>query len=146
MLADSLKIYTIGYGGRGREELITLLKRHGIASIVDVRLRPDRASLGTWSLARSPDKGIVKVLADAGIAYVSLVELGNVFLGLADWPERYQRLLDQSGDLLLERLLQLTLPRPFCLLCAEKAVKDCHRRQIAACLAQEHGYTIEHLE
>jgi len=139
-----MKFYTIGYGGRTREDLIALLKKHGIRTVVDVRLRPDRASMGYWTKARTADKGIEKVLSDVDIAYRSLVELGNIFLEFEDWRDRYQRLLDQSGSLLVGRLTGLE--EPFCLLCAEKRVVECHRKQLADHLVRSLGADVEHLE
>ena len=50
-------------------------------------------------------------MAGANIAYVSLVDLGNGFIGCADWRERYGRLWVQAGDVLAERLWQM--PTPF---------------------------------
>ena len=120
------KCYTIGYGGRRPQEFLALLRQHGVNTLVDVRLRPDRASMGVYTQAKSPEKGIQGLLAQGGIAYVSLVELGNPFLGDERWQERYRRLLEQAGDLLLERLF--FIPLPLCLMCAERRVTDCHRQ------------------
>jgi len=137
-----MQIYTIGYGGRKPQEFLDLLQQHQIERIVDVRLRPDRSSMGAYSKAKSPDKGIERLLAERGITYVSLTELGNVFMGCEDWPERYQRLMQRAGDLLTERLL--TLAAPFCLMCAERQAAACHRQVIAAHLTQC-GFEIEHI-
>jgi uncharacterized protein (DUF488 family) len=137
-----MQLYTIGYGGRKPQEFLDLLQQHQIERIVDVRLRPDRSSMGAYAKARSPDKGIERLLGERGIAYVSLTELGNVFMGCEDWPERYQRLMQQAGDLLTERLL--TLAAPFCLMCAERQAAACHRQVLAAHLVQR-GFEIEHL-
>lgn len=137
-------IFTIGYGGRRPAEFVELLTTRGAPCVVDVRLRPDRASLGAYSLAKTPDKGIQRLLSAASIRYVSLVELGNVFLGRDDWPARYQQLLAAAGELLLTRLLEIE--PPFALLCAEKRAAECHRRFIAERLQQLRGYEIQHLE
>jgi uncharacterized protein (DUF488 family) len=139
-----MEIYTLGYGGRRPEEAVALLRTHGVQTVVDVRLRPDRASMGVWVKAKTPDKGIEKWLGAAGIGYRSLIELGNVFLDFPDWRPRYAQLLETGGGLLTERLHGL--PGPICLLCAEKRVADCHRLQIAEYLARHAGVTVHHLE
>ena len=92
-----------------------------------------------------PDKGIEHLLASAGIHYIWLQELGNLFVGMDDWSQRYRRLMDQAGDLLVERLLHLPEPQPFCLMCAEKRAEECHRKAIADWLAAR-GHQVEHIE
>ena len=94
-----MMIYAIGYGGRAPAELIELLRNHGVRTVVDVRLRPDRASMGCYALAKSPEKGIQGLLARAGIGYVGGVQLGNIFLNHDDWATRYEELLDKAGAL-----------------------------------------------
>lgn len=137
-----MKFYTVGYGGRTPAELVQLLRQNEIKTVVDVRLRPDRASMGVYVKAKVPDKGIERVLVEENIAYTSIIELGNIFLHYADWRERYTQLFDRAGDLLTESLKQV--PSPFCLMCAEKRVEDCHRQQIADYLLQR-GWEVEHL-
>jgi uncharacterized protein (DUF488 family) len=139
-----MKFYTIGYGGRRPAEFLELLVRRGVRCIADVRVRPDRASMGAYTKAKAPGKGIEGLLAERGIAYRSILELGNPFLDLDDWRPSYRELLDRAGDLLVPRLADL--PRPFCLLCAEKRVADCHRQLIANFLVARHGWEVEHIE
>ena len=139
-----MKIFTIGYGGRSREDLVGLLQKNEVKTVVDVRLRPDRASMGIWVKAKTPDKGIEKTLTEAGIKYRSLIELGNIFLEFEDWQDSYRLLLETSGELLTRRLSGL--PGPICLMCAEKSVSQCHRQQIAEYLAKNKEADVRHLE
>ena len=145
-MADAKKTagFTVGYGGRVPAEFAELLKKHGVKTVVDVRLRPDKASMGAFAKAKDFDKGISGLLTRAGIGYVSLPELGNLFLDYEDWPLRYEKFLDAAGPLLFDRLAGV--PGPVCLMCAEKRVCECHRRHIAAYLEKTKGWTFTHLE
>jgi uncharacterized protein (DUF488 family) len=138
-----MKIFTAGYGGRKKEEFIALMRNNGIRTVVDVRLRPDRASMGIWVKAKTPDKGIENWLSEAGIGYRSLIELGNVFMGFDDWRSPFRKLLESSGELLTDRLAGI--PEPWCLLCAEKYAGDCHRQLIAEYLVKHKDAEVHHL-
>lgn len=139
-----LQGFTIGYGGRAPAELLALLASSQVKTVVDVRIRPDKAAMGSFAKAKDADKGIAGLLARGGIGYVSLPELGNLFLDYDDWPERYGKFLDAAGPLLFDRLAGA--PGPICLLCAEKKVSECHRRHIAAYLERTAGWRFQHLE
>ena len=139
-----MTLFTIGYGGRGNDEFVALLRTNGVATLVDIRLRPDRASMGIWVKAKTADKGIESWLAAAGIGYRAIVELGNVFLDFPDWQTRYRRLLDAAGPLLTERLADIT--GPICLMCAEKRAEECHRRLVAEFLTAHAGMIVKHIE
>ena len=103
---------------------------------------PHRASMGSYVLAKSPDRGIQHLLNKNDIQYHSLIELGNPFLQFPDWQDRYRQLLSTSGNSLTERLLKI--PGRCCLLCSEKDPSNCHRSIIAEFLEQK-GYEVEHL-
>ena len=136
--------FTIGYGGRKPDEFTKLLADSGVKTVIDVRLRPDKASMGSYASARDATKGIAGLLAKAGVGYVSLPELGNPFLAFDDWQTRYPDYLARAGGLLFDRVDGV--PGPVCLLCAEKRVAECHRRHVAEYLARERGWTFTHLE
>jgi len=138
-----MQFYTIGYRGRKPQEFVSLLTERGIKAVVDARLRPDRSSMGCYSKAKDPAKGIQGLLATAAIRYHSLIELGNLFVDLDDWAERYRQLIEKAGDLLTERLWHV--PAPFCLMCAENRSEKCHRQIIAEHLVSR-GHGVEHIE
>jgi uncharacterized protein (DUF488 family) len=140
----AISAFTIGYGGRGPDDFGRLLAAHGVRTVVDVRLRPDKAAMGSYAKAKDPDKGIAGLLARAGVGYVSLPELGNVFLEYEDWPARYEKYLALAGPLLFDRLADV--PGPVCLMCAEKRVDECHRRHVAEYLQREKGWSFRHIE
>jgi hypothetical protein len=49
------KFFTIGYGGTEPGQLISILKENGVEAVVDVRLWPHRASMGSY-----PEFGLVQ--------------------------------------------------------------------------------------
>lgn len=136
--------FTVGYGGRKPDEFVKLLTDQGVRTVVDVRLRPDRANMGCYTKAKDPDNGIAGLLARGGVGYASLPELGNLFLDYDDWPTRYADFLERAGPLLFDRIGDV--PGPVCLVCAEKRVAECHRRHVAEYLARTRGWTFTHLE
>ena len=140
----TLPAFTIGYGGRKPDDFAALLAASGVKTVIDVRLRPDRASMGSFAKAKEPDKGIAGLLAKAGVGYVSLPELGNLFLDYDDWPERYERFLTLAAPVLFDRVEGIA--GPVCLVCAEKRVHECHRGHIADHLTRSRGWTFTHIE
>jgi uncharacterized protein (DUF488 family) len=136
--------FTAGYGGRKPDDFAELLAAAGVRTVVDVRLRPDKAAMGSFAKAKDADRGIAGLLARAGVGYVSLPELGNLFLDYDDWPGRYEAFLLAAGPLLFDRLAGV--PGPVCLVCAERKVGGCHRRHLAAYLERTAGWRFTHLE
>src|SRR5262245_13177206 len=112
-MGNEIAAFTVGYGGRVPDEFARLLAQHKVKTVVDVRLRPDKAAMGSFAKAKDSGKGIAGLLARAGVGYVSLPELGNLFLDYDDWPERYEKFLEVAGPHLFDRLADV--PGPICL-------------------------------
>jgi uncharacterized protein (DUF488 family) len=143
-----MKFFTIGYGGRKPEDFLDLLEKNKIKTIIDVRLRPDKASMGIYRKSYSDDKGIQGLLKKKNIKYFSFIELGNVFMNYEDWRKRYQQFLNNAGDILIERFQNMIqenqIEMTFCLLCAEKDFNKCHRHLIADYLVLK-GHEVKHI-
>lgn len=127
-----MTIFTIGYGGLEPSAFVRILTEQSICSLVDIRIWPMRANMGSYTMAKCSEKGIQGLLARSGIKYFSLLELGNPYKDLPDWKKRYRRLIDFAGDVLVERLKDI--PDPLCLLCAEQKPDECHRSILAGFL------------
>jgi hypothetical protein len=69
-----MEMFIIGYGGTERQALSDCLKKAGLHVVVDAWLRLDRASIGAHVKARTFDKGINRLLGEAGIGYPSGME------------------------------------------------------------------------
>ncbi|MCC6444451.1 MAG: DUF488 domain-containing protein [Armatimonadetes bacterium] len=108
----------------------------------DVRQSPHRAYSGSYAKSRTPERGIERLLSEAGIGCAWLPELGNPYRDAGDWEERYEDLLEREGEERTKRLLPL--PAPWCLLCAEMDANRCHRKRIAAYLERQ-GWAAAHL-
>ncbi|MGZ4929141.1 MAG: DUF488 family protein [Halobacteriota archaeon] len=135
--------YTIGYGGWLAQDFLDALTTRGVTTLVDVRLRPNRAYMGTWVKAKTPEAGIERLLAGQGLQYTWLPQLGNIYMDEKNWREPYKQYVAEHGNEMTELLL--LVPRPFVLMCAERKAKDCHRQYIAEYLVQ-HEWQVENIE
>ena len=125
-------VFTIGYEGRDVDELVRLLRDHGIRVLVDVRLNAISRKRG---LSKS---ALAQALADAGITYVHERGLGNPKDNRADYRlgktaahRRYARHLQAHGADAFARLTDLVMATPTALLCVEREPTSCHRTAIA---------------
>ncbi|NKY89756.1 DUF488 domain-containing protein [Nocardia veterana] len=127
------RLFTVGYEGRRADELITILAQAGVATVVDVRLTP---------ISRKPGLSKTKLsaaLAEAGIRYVHLKELGNprdnrdgFRVGDADARDRYAHVLaSPEGADALRSVRTLMAHGPVALLCFEHDHTTCHRQMVA---------------
>ena len=126
--------YTIGYGGRSIDKLISLLKDHGVTLVVDVRRFPT-------SKVEDFKREKLKVhLEGNGIKYLWLGDkLGGFRSG--GYEKHLNSTEFKEG---INRLIELSKREVVCILCLERKPKHCHRRFIAKAL-EELGFKVHHI-
>ncbi len=133
------RLVSIGYEGRSAEELIQYLRQTGVDVLVDVRLNP---------ISRKPGlskRRLAASLAQAGIGYLHLRELGNP----KDNREGFRRGDRRAHDRFREQLQGEEATRALAhvadlldgevvgLLCFEGEHSHCHRGLVATALIEE---------
>jgi uncharacterized protein (DUF488 family) len=126
-------LFSVGYEGRGVDELVTLLLDHGVTVLLDVRLN---------AISRKPGfskRRLEAALAEAGIAYRHARALGNpkdnrepFHSGDARRGLRVFRTVLASDDAGLElgRLAELLGSERVVVFCFERDHDRCHRQVI----------------
>ncbi len=128
-------IYTIGYQGKALEIFITQLRRAGVDAMLDIRLR------NTSHLAGYTKRDTLEFLLREGfrIGYEYRPELAptpeilDAYQADGDWPAyvaAFLPLLDARQAAAIGRDVLARYRAP-CLLCAEPAAAQCHRRLVA---------------
>jgi uncharacterized protein (DUF488 family) len=139
-------IFTIGHSTRSLEELIALLRAHGIEAVADVRMIPKSRRLPHFN-----DDALVKTLPASGIEYHPFKQLGgrrrtskdsiNIgwrnesFRGYADFMQT------PAFERGIEELMDLAKQRPTTTMCAEAVPWRCHRSLISDALVVR-GWTV----
>lgn len=142
-----MNVYTVGHGTRASTDLVAMLKRAQIETLVDVRRYP-----GSRRNPQFNQGALRETLAAEGIAYRHAEELGG---RLSDVPgeERFACIRTAAFRSYAARMrapewqhalvAALEEPTP-CFLCAETAWTRCHRKLIAELLVAR-GYRVLHL-
>jgi uncharacterized protein (DUF488 family) len=142
-----MRIFTIGHSTRTADELLALLRAHGIRRLVDVRRYP-----GSRRHPQFSRELLSAQLAAAGIEYVHATELGGrrsaqpesandawrstAFRGYAD------HMASAEFQAWLERLITWAAGSDTAIMCAEAVPWRCHRQLIAdALVARRVGVT-----
>jgi uncharacterized protein (DUF488 family) len=129
-----MTVFTIGYEGTDIERFIATLKATGVTIVADVR-----------AVALSRKKGFSKTalrarLADAGIAYMHFIELGDPKPGREaaraghydEFRSIYARHLSENqSQIALASLEKTAEEATTCLLCFERDPSVCHRSIVA---------------
>jgi uncharacterized protein (DUF488 family) len=144
-----MTLFTIGFTRTSAQDFFGRLQRAGVRTVVDVRLHNVSQLAG---FAKRDDLRYF-LAAIAGIGYQHRPELAPTPAMLDDYRRRGGAWADYERrflELLTERGVEATIPREAldraCLLCSEATPERCHRRLVAAYLAEAWGdVTILHL-
>lgn len=139
-------LFTIGHSNHPIETFLSLLGRHGIECLADVRSKP--YSRFNPQFRKQP---LANALAERGIDYRFL---GDGLGGKRDEPEArdetgrvsYERVMQLDGfRAALDALLELASARRTAMMCAEAEPLDCHRFVLVCRALRTHGAGIGHI-
>ena len=132
-------VLTLGHSTRPIEELVSLLKAHGVTRLVDVRTVPRSRRNPQFNIDALP-----AALAPSSIAYTHMGGLGGLRRPRKDSPnagwrnESFRGYADymQTGEFLdnLEHLIEMARHERVAIMCAEAVPWRCHRSLIADAL------------
>ncbi|MGH8193411.1 MAG: DUF488 family protein [Woeseiaceae bacterium] len=139
-------IFTIGHSTRSLDELVAILRAHGVERVVDVRTIPrsrhnpqfNRESLGKALHNRRLNYRHMKALGGLRKARPDSSNTGwrnASFRGFADYMQT------ESFAQALEQLMKLAEQKPTAIMCAEAVPWRCHRSLIADALTTR-GYEV----
>jgi uncharacterized protein (DUF488 family) len=142
-------IHTIGHSTRTFEELVRLLRRHGVDHLADVRAHPGSRRYPHFS------RGALELsLPAAGIGYSHHEELGGRRRGLPDSPNgawrnaSFRAYADYMGTSefarALDSLIEMAEGRNLAIMCAEAVPWRCHRWLVSDALVTR-GVDVHHI-
>jgi uncharacterized protein (DUF488 family) len=146
MKKSSPIIYTVGHSTRSLDELVAILRAHGVERVVDVRTIP--RSRHNPQFNRDT---LSKTLHNRHLSYRHMTALGGLRHALPDSTNTGWRNASFRGfaDYMqttafadaLEKLLTLAAEKPTAIMCAEAVPWRCHRSLIADALTAR-GYGV----
>lgn len=141
----TLAAFTIGHSNHELARFLALLAGADVTAVADVRSLPWSRRLPQYR--RDP---LAAALAQAGIAYVHLPELGGrpaeAGLRRADGTADYERMAGTAAFAAgLDRLERGGRRHRIALMCAERDPLDCHRTILVGRRLAERGAALTHL-
>jgi uncharacterized protein (DUF488 family) len=144
-------LFTIGHSTRTIEELIAALQAHQIKTLVDIRAFPMSRRLPHFNR-----ENLEKSLADAGIRYVWMKELGgmrkksladspNVALRNASFRNYADYMLTPEFEHAVGEMIEFAQLSPTAYMCAERVYFKCHRMLVSDWLVA-HGREVLHID
>ena len=129
-----MTLFTIGFGKKSAREFFSLLDKHGVKRVVDIRLN-NKSQLAGFT---KKDDLEYFLKAISGIDYIYLPEFAPTKDILDDYKNKktsWQVYEEQYSQLITNRDLlkdmDMTIFDEACLLCSEPTAQRCHRRLLA---------------
>jgi uncharacterized protein (DUF488 family) len=145
-----MEIFTVGYGRLSFAQLLSLLRKHSIETVVDVRSAP--YSKYSPEFCKSSLKSL---LVSQGIKYLFLCdEKGENLLGGKPKDPSviiggliYYELISEKEYFKtgIKKLLDIAKDRTVCLLCAEEDPNRCHRHHLITKTLLSAGIKVFHI-
>ena len=144
-------LYTIGHSTRALDEFIAVMQSHSIQTLVDIRSFPMSRRLPHFNR-----EALEKTLAEAGIRYVWLEELGgrrkklrddspNVALRNDSFRNYADYMLTPDFQRGITELIKLAEQSRTAYMCAERVYFRCHRMLVSDWLVA-HGHEVFHID
>lgn len=139
-------VLTLGHSNHPPEAFVSLLVRHGVDEVIDVRSAPYSRYAPQFN-----HEGLQRMLDDIGIGYTYLGgELGGRPTDRAcyDADGRVRYDLVAETDLFddgIRRVIRASDERRIALLCTEKEPLECHRTLLISRVLHERGVSIAHI-
>jgi len=140
-------IYTIGYGARDLDEVVSILKNHNIQYLVDVRSKPYSSYKPEFSKT-----ALENYLESRGIRYVFMGDtLGGqpennqcYTNGKADYEKIASQEFFKKG---IDRLIRArNQGRRVVLMCSEGKPENCHRTKLIGLQLTKEGIEVSHID
>ena len=144
-------LYSIGHSTRTIEELIAVLRAHGIQTLVDIRAFPMSRRLPQFNR-----EALEASLPQAGIRYVWMKALGgyrkkvldespNIALRNQSFRNYADYMLTAEFEQAAQELIRLAEQSPTAYMCAERMYFQCHRMLVSDWLVA-HGHEVRHIK
>lgn len=141
-------IFTIGTTDMHDEPVLTLLRKHNVDIIIDVRLRNEGPRYKFGAGHHIKDVAVSHRMTYAHeMSFAPTAEILRAWWRDKDWPayvRAFNRLMIERNVVQLWQDRYSDFNHP-CLLCIEKTPVHCHRRLLAEHLTAEFGVPIIHI-
>lgn len=142
-----MRIYTIGHSTRALEELVALLREHGIKRLADIRRYP-----GSKRHPHFSREALERSMPEHGMAYVHMPELGGRRKPSGDSPntalrnEQFRAYADYMATPEFAEAIDklLAFEGRTAMMCAEAVPWRCHRNLVADDLLRR-GVEVVHI-